>query len=37
MRDRIDQRDNQLEQILEKQSTRFTTMLSIAIFLSSPP
>lgn len=34
MRDRIDERDDQLERILQKQSTRFTTMLSIAIFLS---
>lgn len=34
MRDRIDERDNQLERILQKQSTRFTTMLAIAIFLS---
>jgi chromosome segregation ATPase len=34
MRDRIDERDDQLQQILQKQSTRFTTMLSIAIFLS---
>ena len=34
MRDRIDTRDGQLEKILQRQSTRFTTMLSIAIFLS---
>ena len=34
MRDRIDERDTQLEQIMHRQSTRFTTMLAIAIFLS---
>jgi DNA repair ATPase RecN len=34
MRDRVDQRDGQLEQILQRQNTRFTTMLAIAIFLS---
>jgi methyl-accepting chemotaxis protein len=34
MRDRIDDRDGQLERILHKQNTRFTTMLAIAIFLS---
>jgi DNA repair ATPase RecN len=34
MRDRIDSRDGQLEQILRRQGTRFTTMLAIAIFLS---
>ena len=34
MRDRIDTRDGQLEQILHRQGTRFTTMLAIAIFLS---
>ena len=34
MRDRIDDRDGQLERILQKQNTRFTTMLAIAIFLS---
>jgi chromosome segregation ATPase len=34
MRDRIDQRDGQLERIMQRQSTRFTTMLAIAIFLS---
>jgi ABC-type transporter Mla subunit MlaD len=34
MRERIDTRDGQLERILQKQGTRFTTMLSIAIFLS---
>lgn len=35
MRDRIDSRDGQLERLLNKQSTRFTTMLAIAIFLST--
>jgi ABC-type transporter Mla subunit MlaD len=35
MRDRIDSRDGQLERILHKQNTRFTTMLAIAIFLST--
>ncbi len=34
IRDRIDERDDQLERVLQKQSTRFTTMLAIAIFLS---
>lgn len=34
MRDRIDTRDDQLERILHRQGTRFTTMLAIAIFLS---
>ena len=34
MRDRIDSRDGQLERILHKQNTRFTTMLAVAIFLS---
>jgi uncharacterized phage infection (PIP) family protein YhgE len=34
MRDRIDTRDGQLERILHRQGTRFTTMLAIAIFLS---
>jgi len=34
MRDNFDSRDGQLERILHKQGTRFTTMLSIAIFLS---
>ena len=34
MRDRIDERDTQLELIMHRQSTRFTTMLAIAIFLS---
>lgn len=34
MRERIDHRDGQLEQILARQGTRFTTMLAIAIFLS---
>ena len=34
MRERIDERDTQLEQIMHRQSTRFTTMLAIAIFLS---
>ena len=34
MRDHIDGRDGQLERILHKQNTRFTTMLAIAIFLS---
>ena len=34
MRDRIDTRDDQLQRILHRQGTRFTTMLAIAIFLS---
>jgi chromosome segregation ATPase len=34
MRDNINSRDGQLERILHKQNTRFTTMLAIAIFLS---
>lgn len=34
MRDRIDSRDGQLERILHRQGTRFTTMLAVAIFLS---
>jgi chromosome segregation ATPase len=34
MRDNFNSRDGQLERILHKQNTRFTTMLSIAIFLS---
>jgi DNA repair exonuclease SbcCD ATPase subunit len=34
MRDNIDSRDGQLERILHRQGTRFTTMLAIAIFLS---
>lgn len=35
MRNRADARDQQLETILHKQSARFTTMLAIAIFLST--
>jgi methyl-accepting chemotaxis protein len=34
MREQIDTRDGQLEKILTRQGTRFTTMLAIAIFLS---
>lgn len=34
IRDTIDQRDDQLERILHKQNTRFTTMLAIAITMS---
>lgn len=34
LRDNISSRDNQLQQLLAKQSARFTVMLSIAIFLS---
>jgi len=34
MREDTKQRDAQLEEILHKQNVRFTTMLSIAIFLS---
>jgi DNA repair ATPase RecN len=34
MSDRIDTRDGQLERILHRQGTRFTTMLAVAIFLS---
>ena len=34
MRTNLDQRDKQLENILHRQGTRFTTMLAIAIFLS---
>jgi chromosome segregation ATPase len=35
MRDRIDTRDGELERILNRQHTRFTTLLAIAIFLST--
>jgi chromosome segregation ATPase len=34
MRDNVNSRDGELERILSKQGTRFTTMLAIAIFLS---
>jgi 4-hydroxybenzoate polyprenyltransferase len=34
MRDRINDRDGQIETILHKQGSRFTTMLAVAIFLS---
>ncbi len=34
MRERLDERDQQLEQILHRQGTRFTSMLAVAIFLS---
>ena len=34
MRDNLNSRDGQLERILHRQNTRFTTMLAIAIFLS---
>ena len=34
MRDNLDSRDGQLERVLHRQGTRFTTMLAIAIFLS---
>ena len=34
MRDNIAKRDTELQDVLTKQSTRFTVMLSIAIFLS---
>jgi chromosome segregation ATPase len=34
LRDNIASRDNELQNLLAKQSTRFTVMLSIAIFLS---
>jgi chromosome segregation ATPase len=34
MRDNINSRDGQLERILHKQNTRFTTMLAVAIFIS---
>ena len=34
LKDNIESRDQQLEQILHKQSVRFTSMLAIAIFLS---
>jgi DNA repair ATPase RecN len=34
MRSNIDDRDRQLESILHRQGTRFTTMLAVAIFLS---
>ncbi len=34
LRDNIDTHDKELEQILQRQGTRFTTMLAIAIFLS---
>jgi archaellum component FlaC len=34
LRDNINHRDGQLERVLSKQATRFTTMLAVAIFLS---
>ena len=34
LRDTIKTRDNELERVLHRQGTRFTTMLAIAIFLS---
>jgi len=34
MRDNLNSRDGQLERIMHRQNTRFTTMLAIAIFLS---
>src|SRR3954451_22693154 len=34
MRDNLNSRDGQLERILHKQNTRFTTLLAIAIFIS---
>ena len=34
MRSNLDDRDRQLEKILHRQGTRFTTMLAVAIFLS---
>ena len=34
MRDNIDSRDGQLERVLHRQGVRFTTILSVAIFLS---
>jgi hypothetical protein len=34
MRDNLDSRDGQIERVLARQGARFTTMLSIAIFLS---
>jgi len=34
MRDNIDARDGQIERVLHRHSTRFTTMLAVAIFLS---
>lgn len=34
MRDNIDARDGQMERVLHRQGVRFTTMLSVAIFLS---
>lgn len=34
LRDNMSSRDNDLQQVLTKQATRFTVMLSIAIFLS---
>lgn len=34
LRDRLNDRDGQLEQIIHRQGTRFTTMLAVAIFLS---
>jgi len=34
MRDNLNSRDGELERILQKQGSRFTTMLAIAIFLS---
>jgi hypothetical protein len=34
LRDNLDSRDGQLERILHRQNTRFTTLLAIAIFIS---
>ena len=34
MRDNINSRDGELERILHRQGSRFTTMLAVAIFLS---
>jgi DNA repair exonuclease SbcCD ATPase subunit len=34
MRDNLDARDGQIERVLHRQGTRFTTMLAVAIFLS---
>jgi hypothetical protein len=34
MRDNIDKRDGELERILHRQGSRFTTLLAVAIFLS---
>ena len=34
LRDNINKRDGELERIMQRQGTRFTTLLAVAIFLS---